>query len=457
MKTRHTRSKIFTATALVVSAALALTGCGSGSVGSKNSIKVMYWSNSSAPDSDRLFKKVKAQMAKTHPDAEIELQAVAGSEEDYNTKVALAFRSPSTAPDVVYEDTMQVGADVEAGYLLDISKYVDKWDDWGHFIESTKKAVTYDGKVYGVPLSTDTRAIWYNKEVLEAAGVPTPWQPKSWNDILDMAAKVKAHDSGVIPFNMYAGTTVGEGAAISSFDLLLFGTELGDDAQYDAKSGKWVIGSSGFRDSLEFMKTLYDKGYGPSVSEALDTNLQKKMQSEWFPGGKMSATVEGSWYPSSWAKGSSFEWNGHDSKMEVAAFPTQNGQEPGFVSMSGGWAVAVGSKSKNPKLAFDFVAQATNKENSMENYTNYTLDINPRADVENDPNNQPDNKYVKSTTDLVQYTHFRPAYSAYSKVSAELQKATEAVITGSQSVDEAAKAYDEAVTKIVGKDHVIKR
>ena len=125
--------------------------------------------------------------------------------------------------------------------------------------------------------------------------------------------------------------------------------------------------------------------------------------------------------------------------------------------MSGGWAVAVGSKSKNPKLAFYFVAQATNKENSMENYTNYTLDINPRADVENDPNNQPDNKYVKSTTDLVQYTHFRQAYSAYSKVSAELQKATEAVITGSQSVDEAAKSYDEAVTKIVGKDHVIKR
>lgn len=141
------------------------------------------------------------------------------------------------------------------------------------------------------------------------------------------------------------------------------GTKLGDDAQYDSKSGKWVIGSSGFRDSLEFMKSLYDKGYGPSVSEALDTNLQKKMQSEWFPDGKIAATVEGSWYPSSWAKGSSFEWNGHDSKMEVAAFPTQSGQEPGFVSMSGGWVVAVGSKSKNKDFPAEWDAWDIPPEN----------------------------------------------------------------------------------------------
>lgn len=453
---RKSYGKLMGVLAATAAASLVFSGCGAGSSSSDNSIKVMYWSTSSAPDSDRLFKQVKKDMEKKYPDANIQLQVVAGSEEDYNTKVALAFRSASTAPDVIYEDTSQMGADVEAGYLMDIGSYVDQWNDWDKFIDSTKKSVTYDGKIYGVPLSTDTRAIWYNKDILQKAGVEVPWQPKSWDDILDMAVKVKAYDASITPFNIYAGTTQGEGTVMQGFYQLLFGTKLGDNALYDSAKKKWVIGSQGFKDSLEFTKTLYEKGYAPSVSDALDTNLSKKMQSDWFPNGKMAATVEGSWYPSSWAKGGSYEWDGYDKTMAVAAFPTENGGDPGFVSMSGGWAIGVGSKSKNPKLAFEFVQEATSAKNSMEYYTNYTLDINPRSDVTSDPENQPENPYVKDATNLVQYTHYRPGLSMYSKVSNEVQKATESVITGKASADQAAQTYDQAVAEIVGEDNVIK-
>ena len=37
--------------------------------------------------------------------------------------------------------------------------------------------------------------------------------------------------------------------------------------------------------------------------------------------------------------------------MGTAAMPTQEGQEPGAVSMSGGWTMAIGSGSKNPDVA----------------------------------------------------------------------------------------------------------
>ena len=53
------------------------------------------------------------------------------------------------------------------------------------------------------------------------------------------------------------------------------------------------------------------------------------------------------------------------------------------------------------------------------------------------------------------YTHFRPSVTEYTKISSEVQKATENVITGQMSVDEAAKAYDDAVINIVGKDNVV--
>ena len=98
---RKSYGKLMGVLAATAAASLVFSGCGAGSSSSDNSIKVMYWSTSSAPDSDRLFKQVKKDMEKKYPDANIQLQVVAGSEEDYNTKVALAFRSASTAPDVI--------------------------------------------------------------------------------------------------------------------------------------------------------------------------------------------------------------------------------------------------------------------------------------------------------------------------------------------------------------------
>ena len=57
-----------------------------------------------------------------------------------------------------------------------------------------KEVVTTDGKVYGIPYCTDTRGLWYNREILTTAGVIAEgedWAPKTWDDILDACAKIK--------------------------------------------------------------------------------------------------------------------------------------------------------------------------------------------------------------------------------------------------------------------------
>ena len=43
-----------------------------------------------------------------------------------------------------------------------------------------------------VPDDTDTRGIWYNKQLLQKAGIPVPWQPKTWADVIAAARKIKA-------------------------------------------------------------------------------------------------------------------------------------------------------------------------------------------------------------------------------------------------------------------------
>lgn len=454
--------------AVIIGAMIGLAGC-SGSADTNVSgdtnvpgatsvdkvIKVSYIKTDSFTALDTLFTSVKADFEAANAGVTVELQPVAGTDDDYKTKLALSQRSAETAPDVFYEDTTSVRPDVEAGFLLNLDDYVAKWADWDQFSDAAKAAgAGDDGSVYAVSLGTDTRAIWYRKSVFEAAGLTVPWAPATWQDILDASAAIKASQPGVVPFNLYAGTGTGEGSNMQGFYELLYGTELGGDALYDSGSSKWVTGSQGFIDSLEFLDTLYTEGYALTPAQALDPNIWQEVFGTMFPQGTLGATVEGSYTPSFWVEGGSYAWPEYADEMGAIAFPTQNGQKPGGVSMSGGWTLAVGAKSANPDLAFEFLTMALNKDNALA-YDNENAQIAVRADVAADPSYTAANPFVAAVTDLVAVTHFRPATTDYNRISVEVQRATEAVITGSATPKEAAAAYDEAIARIVGADKVI--
>lgn len=451
------RRKATLAVSVIMATALvAMTGCSSTpEAGDGKTLKIVYQKTDSFTALDTLFTKIKPEFEKAHPGVTVDLQPISADDEGYSTKLALSQQSPETAPDVFYEDTFRMRSDVDAGYLLNLDDHLAEWDDWAKFNEGAKAAGKGDdGSIYAVPLGTDTRALWYSKSVLAKAGVEVPWQPETWDDILDAARKIQASDPSVVPFNMYAGTGTGEGTVMQSFFELLYGT--GESPLYDEAEKKWVVGSDGFKDSLTFLETLYEEKLAVTPAEALDANVWKKVFGELFPAGKLGGTVEGSYTPSFWQEGGSFEWAGYTEDMAVAAFPTQDGDGPGGVSMSGGWTLAVGAKTANPDLAFEFLSLALNQENALW-YAINNSQIAVRTDVAEDPTYLDANPFVADVTKLVDFTHYRPATADYPKISAEIQAATEAVITGQQSVDEAAAAYDKAVEGIVGAEGVTRK
>ncbi|WP_120522220.1 extracellular solute-binding protein [Arthrobacter celericrescens] len=417
-------------------------------------LKVVYQKTDSYTALDDVLKAAKAEFEAANQGVTVKLEPIQANDDDYGTKLALSQRSAETAPDVFYEDTFKVRSDVDAGYLLKLDGYLAQWDEWASFTDAAKAAGRADdGGIYAVPLGTDTRAIWYNKTVLQKAGIAVPWQPKTWDDILAAARRMKAADPTLVPFNMYAGKATGEGTVMQGFYQLLYGT---GSTLYDEQEKKWVVGSRGFTDSLQFLKTLYDEKLAVTPAEALDANVWKRVFGEWLPKGRMGATVEGSYTPSFWQKGGAYEWPGYTKDMGVAMFPTQHGQAPGGVSMSGGWTLAVGAKSKNPDLAFKFLSTALNRKNAL-SFDVANSQIAVRSDVAADPGYQAANPFVKDVSSLVGVTHFRPATADYPRISSAVQEATEAVITGTQTPAEAAAAYDAAVRKIVGGDKVIEK
>lgn len=431
------------ATALL--AAGTLTACGGDSGDDPDTVKVSFKqsTDNQVKVMDTFLADIKKQFEKENPGKKVKLVPIKAPDSEYYTKLQQMMRSPKTAPDLVYEDTFLINSDITSGYLKPLDKYLDKWKDWDQFIDTSKTAAkAADGKTYGVPDGTDTRGLWFSKSIFKKAGLPADWQPKSWDEILEAARTIKKKVPGVTPMNVYTGKPAGEAATMQGMEMLLYGT--GEDPMYDPKSKKWVTGSQGFKDSLKFVETVYKEKLGPDVSDALDPNFATRVRGELLPEDKLGINLDGSWLPQDWGKGAGHEWPEWSKKLGLAHMPTQNGEAPGKVSMSGGWTWAIPSKASNPDLAFKFIEQMQTKANAQKWYV-ANSGIAVREDVAADPAYLKAQPGLKFFTDLVESTHYRPAYPAYPKVSTAVQEAMEKVTTGDGSVADAASGYDDEV------------
>lgn len=434
-------------------AALAAAACGSGgSAGGGKTVTVAYQDFGSFHAAGELFKKITPAFEKAHPGWKVNLVPIQAPENDYYTKLDLMNRSPSTAPDVMYEDTFLINSDVQAGYLAPLNSYVNSWADWSQFFPASRTAVqAANGNYYGVPMSTDTRGLWYNKQIFAKAGLPVPWHPTTWADVLTAARAIKQKVPGVMPLNVFSGTPAGEATTMQGFEMLLYGT---GETLFSSSSRKWIPPGTGFTDSLNFVKTVYSQGLGPTPEQELNPNIQTIVNAQWLPQGKLAIDLDGSWLPgNAWTAGNPTPWPQWSSVMGWTPMPTQNGQAPDVTTMSGGWALSLGANSAHKSMAWDFVAMALNKQNSIY-YAARSGDLAVRQDVASDPAYDQALPGLAFWTNLVKYTHYRPANTVYPRLSNQIQQATEAVMTGQASAQQAAATYGQSLKQIAGTSNV---
>lgn len=444
------RKRVAAALCAAAAAAMALTamtGC-SASSENKDTVTVAYerQPNNNVRVMDDYLAVVKKQFEQANPGKHIRLLPITAAENDYYTKIEQMMRSPRTAPDLVYEDTFLINSDIKAGYLRPIDDYLADWPSWSQFLPTAKSAARgQDGRTYGVPDGTDTRGLWFNKDIFRKAGLPTDWQPKNWNDILSAARTIKAKVPGVIPLNVYTGKAPGEAAVMQGFEMLAYGAS--QNPLYDPSTKKWVEDSKGFTDALNFVRTVYSQKLGPDISDALDPNVPTVAATEWIPSGKLAIDLDGTWLGNNWIKTAVKPWPQWNSVMGTAAMPTENGQAPGAVSMSGGWTWSIPTKAQHPALAWDFVKTLQSESNAVD-YDVRSANIAVRKDVAADPRYLGSMPGVSFDTGLVKYTYYRPTLPVYPQVSTAIGEAMEAVSTGQSSTAAAERNYDQELKSI---------
>jgi multiple sugar transport system substrate-binding protein len=420
---------------------------------SGGTISVVYQVQGGTNALTTLVNTAKTEFQKQYPGWTVNLEPITSPAENaYYTKLDLMNQSSSTAPDVMYEDTFLVNSDVAAGYLAPLNSYLSSWSGWKEFSPAAQAAARgANGKVYGVSMGTDTRGLYYNKQVFAKAGLPVPWQPKSWNDVLAAAEKIKATEPGVTPINVYGGEGQGEGSTMQGFEMFLYGT---NNWLWDSTHAKWEMAGAGFKAALGVYQQIYQKdNLGPSVQTALSSQTWQTVQQGLMPGGKLGIDLDGSWVTSTYLPTGPKPWPQYTKSLGVAAMPTQNGQGPGHVSLSGGWLLSVGSHATNKQMAFNFVTIALNQKNSLW-YDIHGGQIATRSDVSSAPSYKAQGPLVATFSSFVPFTHFRPAFADYPKLSTEIQEITGEVMTGQQTPAQAASAYNKYLVGTVGASNV---
>ena len=397
---------------------------------------------------------------------------------DNSYREAMVMRLASgTAPDIFAEDSFCIPADAMAGYLLDLTDRANAWE-WDCWVPAAKDAVTFQGKVWGLNRDTDVRPLYYRKDIFEAAGIPVPWQPKSWDDILaaarainakrtDIAKKLGVPD--VIPTAIKAGSMGGEATTMQGFYMVLLGA---GGRLYDAESGKWVAKSSAILDALKFYRTIYiDEGLSTdpefwmagSPVDKIHLYLSNVGQRPKEPAVAMLlSTWDGVWYDA--ANPDHERYIPAPGRDAVLAYCKMPAKEPGagirgqdFVTISGGWGMAISAKCEHPDIAFEFLKFVHSKGECLANRLAIpgSIRLPARWDISEDPvfSKIATNYDIWCASELVPETTVRPGLTAYPKVSDLVQEATDKILLG-ESSEEVLDWYASHLARVVGSDNV---
>ena len=127
--------------------------------------EVKFWTSHTPPDSDALANIVNA-FNTANPDICVKMTIVPGAETDV-AKLLTSIRG-GVAPDVYMADRFTVPQRAAEGVLAELPAEVAAMSS--QYLPFAWAETQFQGKTYALPFDTDARALWYNKDLITAAG-----------------------------------------------------------------------------------------------------------------------------------------------------------------------------------------------------------------------------------------------------------------------------------------------
>jgi multiple sugar transport system substrate-binding protein len=232
--------------ALAATAALALAACSSsgssgGSGSGSTTLKLVVADYGTGPSnaSAKYWDGIVTAFEKANPDIKVNVTSIPWTNFDQQVQTMIQNKQ---YPDITEGDYFSNYA--KDGLLYPAS---DVLSNPGNLLPAFKAQGTYSGTQYGMPFTTSSRTLFYNKKMFTQAGIAAA--PQTWADVQADAAKIEK--LGKVGFGLPLG------AEEAQAESLLW--MLGDGGGYQT-GGKYTINSPANVTAFTFLKGLVAAG-----------------------------------------------------------------------------------------------------------------------------------------------------------------------------------------------------
>jgi trehalose/maltose transport system substrate-binding protein len=308
--------------------------------------------------------------------------------------------------DVFYADVIWTAEFASQKWIYDMTPYVESRK--ADLIPATLDTVTYDGKIWGMPQTTDAAFLYYRTDQVD--GVPATWQ-----EVYEVAQQ---NDGIVYQGAPYEGLTC---------DFLEIAYAAGGEIL--SEDGKTAVIDS--PENLKALQFMVDGVKNGVAANGVTTYMEEESR-RYFESGK--ATFMRNW-PYAYALG---EKKGTKvaGKFAVAPFPEFEGA--GKAGILGGHNLVISVYSENPAAALRFVDFVTSQDRQTKTFERYSLAPTVAAAYD-DPAVVKKYPFAKDLKQAVAQAKARPVSPVYPQVSQAIYKNVNEALAGRVSPEDALK------------------
>jgi len=263
----------------------------------------------------------------------------------YFDQLRTQFQAGGGDIDVIGGDVIWPAQFAANGWIVDLS---DRFEDAGRFLEGPMQAMTYEGKVYGVPWYTDAGLLYYRKDLLEKSGYSEP--PRTWDELKEMALRVK-QDSGVPAGFVFQGAEY-EGGVCDGLEYIW---THGGDVLDPEDPTKVIIDSPESVAGLKTERSMVEEGVAP---EAVTTYKEDESHGAFLRGDAV--------FLRNWPYVYALVGDPEQSRIEpgqvgISELPV-GGEGQQSYSCLGGWNFFINASSERQEEAWEFIRWMTEPE-----------------------------------------------------------------------------------------------
>lgn len=225
-----------------------------------------------------------------------------------------------------------------------------------NFVQVVEKDAIKNNKIYGLPLSLDTLALYYNKDILDRAGVAEA--PTSWSEFQDAAKKAtKIINKDGKEQIIQSGAALGSGANVPASDDLLYVLFTQSGVSFINDNGLAVFDSAKGENSPTMGVMNFYTDFSNSARDTYSWNKDMDNALDKFAGGSLAFFFGYSYHYSQ------IKARGPAINFDVVALPQLNADKP--VNVANYYLQTVLEKSKNSEAAWgviNYLAITANKD-----------------------------------------------------------------------------------------------